>query len=213
MNNAGQIIATARVPTFRAVLYEDGVWTNLGTLPGDGSSGATAINGTGQVVGYSSRHGGQRSFLWHRDTGMVDLALPVASSSATAISETGEIAGSFTIGNSGDQHPYVYRDGSMMDLGTLPGDPGAEAAGVNSLGQVVGTSGSGDPFRPRHAFLWQEDLGLVDLNDLIPRGVGWELQHATAINDAGQIVGYGRIVGQTHAFRLDPVVPIKTHRR
>ena len=45
---------------------------------------------------------------------------------------------------------------------------------------------------------------LYNLNDLIPANSGWTLQAATAINDRGQIAGYGVINGQTHAFRLDP---------
>ena len=46
---------------------------------------------------------------------------------------------------------------------------------------------------------------MVDLNTLIDPLSGWELSAATAINDAGQITGYGVIGGQNHAFLLTPV--------
>jgi hypothetical protein len=41
------------------------------------------------------------------------------------------------------------------------------------------------------AFLWQGDIGTVNLNDLIDPSSGWGLAKACATNDSGQIVGYG----------------------
>ena len=58
-----------------------------------------------------------------------------------------------------------------------------------------------------HGFLYTAGV-MYDLNNLIPAGSGWsELGLASALNDAGQIVGGGIHNGETHAFRLDPVVP------
>jgi probable HAF family extracellular repeat protein len=50
---------------------------------------------------------------------------------------------------------------------------------------------------------------LTDLNDFLPPDSGWTLIGASAINDQGQIVGYGQHNGQTRAFLLTPgqVVP------
>jgi len=45
---------------------------------------------------------------------------------------------------------------------------------------------------------------MTDLNSLIPRGSGWRLVQATAINKTGQIAGWGEVDGQTHAFLLTP---------
>ncbi|HEY3701676.1 MAG TPA: hypothetical protein VGL32_05420, partial [Acidimicrobiales bacterium] len=45
---------------------------------------------------------------------------------------------------------------------------------------------------------------MTDLNSLIPAGSGWVLDQARAINDAGQIVGWGTINGHEHAFLLTP---------
>lgn len=39
---------------------------------------------------------------------------------------------------------------------------------------------------------------------MIPAGSGWVLGEAYAINDAGQIAGYGNIGGEEHAFLLTP---------
>ena len=46
---------------------------------------------------------------------------------------------------------------------------------------------------------------MTNLNSLIDPGSGWGLYSAQAINDNGQIVGYGNFAGQTEAFLLTPV--------
>ena len=38
----------------------------------------------------------------------------------------------------------------------------------------------------------------------LPPDSGWVLMDATAVNDAGQIVGYGSFNGQIRGFLLDP---------
>ena len=47
---------------------------------------------------------------------------------------------------------------------------------------------------------------MTDLNTRLPAGSGWVLEAATAINDAGEIVGWGRHNGVRHAYRLLPAV-------
>jgi len=69
------------------------------------------------------------------------------------------------------------------------------ARAINNLGQVAAG-----------AFLWEEGGEIIDLHGLIPPDSGWSLLSASAINDAGQIVGDGVIDGQTRAFLLTPVI-------
>ena len=45
---------------------------------------------------------------------------------------------------------------------------------------------------------------MQDLNDLIPPNSGWVLILANAINNKGEITGYGTIDGANHAFLLTP---------
>src|SRR5437899_353438 len=72
---------------------------------------------------------------------------------------------------------------SIRELGTLGGAV-SQAKAVNRRGQVVGTSRDG--LGRTRAFLWQEDLGIVDLKPLT--GVNTS---ANDINDNGEIVGGG----------------------
>jgi hypothetical protein len=74
---------------------------------------------------------------------------------------------------------------------------------MNNLDQVVGR---GDQYGGyQSAFLWEASTDVtVDLQTLLPSGSGWQLEQAMAINDAGQITGYGYHDGQLHAFLMTP---------
>ena len=54
------------------------------------------------------------------------------------------------------------------------------------------------------AFLW-DGRSMLDLNDLIAPGSGWTLEQGLAIDDAGQITGFGTIGDENHPFLLTPV--------
>ena len=63
INDAGQIVGMIDLMAF---LWEDGVWTELGTLPGHSLSGASDINTAGEVVGGRIREGSPREGGHHR---------------------------------------------------------------------------------------------------------------------------------------------------
>jgi hypothetical protein len=42
-----------------------------------------------------------------------------------------------------------------------------------------------------HAFLWEEGGPMLDLNTVIPAGSSLQLTYAVAINDHGEIAGFG----------------------
>jgi len=84
---------------------------------------------------------------------------------------------------------------SVRGLGTLGGAV-SQAKAVNRRGQVVGTSRDG--LGRTRAFLWQEDLGIVDLKPLT--GVNTS---ANDINKNGEITGGGDTgFGDFHAYLL-----------
>jgi hypothetical protein len=51
------------------------------------------------------------------------------------------------------------------------------------------------------------DGTIQDLNDAIPRGSGWLLRNAMAINDSGVVIGEGefRSNGEQRTFILTPI--------
>jgi probable HAF family extracellular repeat protein len=78
--------------------------------------------------------------------------------------------------------PFLWKNGTMIDLGSLGGTVGSPL-GFNNRGEVVGVSNTvGDTFS--HPFLWTEHGGMRDLGTLggYTGVVNW-------INDPGDIVG------------------------
>jgi probable HAF family extracellular repeat protein len=182
----------------------------LGFLPGAAVSVAKAINRFGQVAGYSGAHldvesGKDSAFIWSKTTGIQSLGkLPgYDSSGAYAINDLGQVAGeSACISCRLEAHATLWSKakGSMLDLGVLPGFMESTATGINNVGQVIGSSYNGNV----HAFVWSPSTGMLDLNNLIPANSGWALVSANAINDQGQIVGYGLHYGKGVGFLLTP---------
>jgi len=84
------------------------------------------------------------------------------------------------------------------DLGTL-GGANSGAASINALGQAVGDAQTADG--AYHAF-FSAGGPMQDLNTLLPADSGWVLEKATAINDGGEIVGYGIHNGVRRGFLL-----------
>jgi len=153
----------------------------------DVTSRATLWNAAGQASDLGTLAGG--SFSW-----------------ATGINSAGHVVGASDLnGNPNISHATLWRNGQVLDLGTLGGQY-SDARAINTGGLVVGGSYlAGDTVQ--HAMLWNGST-LLDLNALVnAAGAGFAyLEVATALNDSGQIVGNGiTLNGQTHAFLLTPV--------
>jgi probable HAF family extracellular repeat protein len=71
----------------------------------------------------------------------------------------------------------------------LNAQPVSLAFGINNKGQVVGIF-EDFPGDNTTGFLWQDGV-MTDLNTLIPPGSPLFLKEPTAINDRGEIVGFG----------------------
>lgn len=167
-------------------------------------SKATAINYSGQVVGWSGYIGSTgHAFLWEngamRDLGTFPIGDVGGESEATDINDSGQVVGEADgdIGGQIAPIPFLWQNGAMRDLGTLGGAE-SEAFAINNKGQVVGTSTDANG-RDR-AFLY-DGTTMRDLNGVC---CGWSLESATDINDAGQIVGVGDHDFAPRSFRLTP---------
>lgn len=121
------------------------------------------------------------------DADVVDLgALGGQESFATAINDRGWVVGSAETA-AGTRHAFLWRDGVIRDLGTLPGRANSSASGINRRGDVAGSS-------DLRATVWFDGGQPVDLDAL-----GFAIGFATDINDARQVVG---LAGNTspHGF-------------
>ena len=82
-----------------------------------------------------------------------------------------------------------------------PGFPYGEIYGINQSGQMVGIMwDSEQEDATEHAFIFDAQYGVRDLNDLIDPNSGWVLTFVRDINDKGQIVGYGELNGEKRGF-------------
>ena len=108
--------------------------------------------------------------------------------------------------SSGYDHAFLYSNGKMTDLGTLPGGSESYAYGINASGQVVGYADTKQRLRTRFPLQQWDDDGPEQQDCHV---LGMDLTNAVAINDNGLIVGQGvNSSGQTHAFLLTPAATI-----
>src|SRR3989338_7854441 len=186
---------------YHAFRHSDGTMEDLGTLGGKYSI-AFDVNNAGQVIGWSrigDALGSNRAFLYEngvmRSLGRLQGG---NNSEAFGIDSAGHVVGASTIFGFGRNRAFLYSDGTMKNLGTLLCD--SQAYGISDAGHIVGESTIASKI---HAFLYL-DGSMLDLNDLIDPSSKWRLNRATAINNAGQIVGNGiNPSGQKHGFLLN----------
>jgi probable HAF family extracellular repeat protein len=176
--------------------------TDLGSLGGTFGI-PIALNNRGQVVGVSNLVGDQVTdpFLWDRGE-LVDLYASTTGGNvitANAINDAGQIVGAADFSSTGGSSfsAVLWKQGMAINLGTLSGDCASEAYAINSRGQVVGDSFSCDTLELR-AFLW-EDGSMIDLNEKVPISFSLTLTSAVAINEGGEIGGFGAPAGCSDA--------------
>jgi probable HAF family extracellular repeat protein len=169
------------------------------------------VNDAGYAVGSRSRYGlyGSSAILTPPAFDQI-VYLPIPNGGRAAainganlvVGTTGENASTGTFA-----HAFLYDGTSVADLGTLGGGLRSSASDLNESGQVVGSAWletvNTSLYQPDryHAFLWEAGRGMRDVNDLVT-APGWTLTAATAINDAGDVVGTGIVGGQVHGYLL-----------
>lgn len=121
-------------------------------------------------------------------------------SQAYAINNSGQVVGVATLAG-GQEHAFLYQNGSMVDLGTLGGSY-SQATAINNGGVIVGTTAdsTGHP------------LGFIYTNGAmtaLPALPNTTIIHVNGINDFGQVVGNFRSSDTTdypHAANSQPFI-------
>ncbi len=197
LNGAGQAVGQAvNGSASQAILSQGGTQTFLGTLGGSDSA-ATALNETGQIVGWANTADGSAHAFLSSGTGpMTNLGTLSGGrfSVATDINSVGVAVGFSDAGGapySGSglpansyvglativlgAHAVEFSNGTVTDLGTLGGSS-SKATGISDSGLVVGSSLTDDG--SVHAFLSDlsdhgkmADLGTLGFNTHTPKSV------------------------------------------
>jgi probable HAF family extracellular repeat protein len=216
VNDSGVVVGMAAVdsPFSKGFIWNEETGGQIvGTLEGRNGGANRAINNAGVVVGDSFFFGdaGQAHLVSpgeHAYETQPIGAPPPYSGVAWSVNNTGLIVG-MSAPSFSPHTAAIFTPGAqepLIDLGTLPGAMSSVAFDVNDSGVIVGSSGDHPEWASGHAFVVLDGI-LYDLHDLIDDGLDqWQvLVEATAINNHGEIVGWGETQdGQISAFLLLP---------
>ncbi len=204
INDNGQILVSEGDPS-QTMVYS--IWGGHNPVKVGGDMEikyASDINDSGQVIGETELG---TPYIWNMYNDSTELISSIKGT-ATDINDSGEVVGTKTadvtksgeVIDTGEEQAYLYKDGEVIELGYVGVGTSSEAYAINEEGVIVGTSNG-------NAFVWSADSGMLNLNDLLPDGSEWtNLSVASDINDLGQIVGWGTINGETHAFLISEIV-------
>jgi probable HAF family extracellular repeat protein len=223
INSSGQIVGYTQPQgqsAYYAFLYDPSTSTStyLGRPTGTKQATATAINDSGQVVGFTGDDSGgpnalRSAFIYNgpgnivripgATVGAVVNGTTITGSSANAINNHGQVTGYSSVGLY-DQ-AFIYDPSAttpFLSLGTLGGAT-SYGKSINDSGAVVGYSSLSDGVT--HAFLYTNKDGMIDLGAL---GVAGNTSQANAINNAGTIVGASN--GHAFVYQNNQMIDLNT---
>ena len=184
INQNGLVTGNYQIIDTTAYLYD----SNTGIRQDIGMSQyfeAYALNNVGQVTGYIYTSKGLHASIYSNGVIQDIGTFPGASfSEGQSINGYGDVVGYSDHGNATPPHAFLYHNGVMQDIGLLHSyDNDSYAYGINNAGDVVGQSGF-------TGFLYHNGT-MQALDSLVDPSLGWRMTSATAINERGQIIGYG----------------------
>ncbi|GJM23095.1 MAG: hypothetical protein DHS20C15_30100 [Planctomycetota bacterium] len=197
LNASGQVVGWSSIPDCiteasetpcrRAYVWQDGVMTELGVLPGDDESFARAINDAGLVVGTSEvgilfGSGTFHAVAWSGGaiSALADLG---ESSVAHDVNASGVVAGWARDTSLNQDRAVTWSGGAINNPGATEPHQSNRFVGLNDFGILVGLAWN--LFQPNDAVLFDgvkwEDIG----------GLDGPFQNAEAndVNNTGTAVG------------------------
>lgn len=180
--------------------------TDLGLVNGLNTSGVD-LNDNGSVTGTMVVNGVTTPFLWHHGEFTSLETLAGLNSAPQAIADDAEIVGSSLVPNpnpppSSNHHAFAWSQGTIRDLGTLPGYTRSEALAMGPNGLIVGWSLT--PSVDYRAVIWYQ-RAIIDLTPQTTLPSGSFLEIAVGISQIGTLVVDGRYLGQSATFILVPI--------
>jgi probable HAF family extracellular repeat protein len=196
INDRGEVVGYDHTSGNRVTAW---LWSNgaYSRLPVSGTSAtALGINSSGTIVG-NRRFRLIRRLLTGQLRSKGELGYVVSHGKTRyltgfvyAINSLGEAAGGCV--SEGQSMATVYKNGTATVILNLP----SHAVGINSAASVVGSYQPAGYSR-KHLFRWSADAGAFDLTP-----DGYIYAEAAAINDRGDILGFGETVSGTPGYFL-----------
>ncbi len=161
------------------------------------------INNSGAVVGshFDAVRHSLSGYLW-KDGVFTDLGdfLP------SGINAGGVIVGTRREGKLGTSTAALWKDGTVTLL-RAPSAYRTEGTAISDKEEIIGaTDLVADFSAPHKALLWKNNNSVDLSSSLLPKGE-WTMLQPTAINNLGQIVGFGLHKGKATAFLMTPIAP------
>jgi len=218
INDLALIVGSSTAPAAsqnQAFSYANNAMTALSGL--GPQSQARDVNANGDVAGFGSTYLNSPNQAFLRTNGgsvtwLGSMHIPASGGSPTSyaygINDAAEVVG-YSSSPQFNYEAFIWSSTQgMRAIGDLAGGIYYSIAyGINNSAQVVGTSIS-SIIGSYEAFVWDAVQGMVSLNTLVDGASGWVLREARAINNNGQIVGYGQNPsGGREAFLLTPATP------
>lgn len=169
------------------------------SVPLVSGSVAHGLNNFGMVVG-EARIPGARAVFWNPSPTFISFGNLWGT--AYGVNDVGDIVGSHQEGASGPaaffNKAFLFQGGKFQDLASVfPGETSV-ATDINNTGVIA--AWVGEPGL-EHAFTFDANSGTVTALGVLP---GHTISHASAINNAGHVVGMSARPGEfSHAFLFD----------
>ncbi len=199
INTRGEVVGYDRTASNNVIgwHWSDGAYSRL-AVSGTNTA-ALGINSSGTIIGNRRlslirrlltgqfRRMGERGYVLSHGTAQYLTGF------VYAINDLGDAAGGSTAGDKA--MATVFKNGIATVILSLP----SFAVGINSSADVVGSYQPGGDNR-RHLFVWSANSGALDLTP-----DGYRSAEAAAINDRGDVLGFGETVkGKSQYFLLTP---------
>lgn len=192
INNRSVVVGSASFDIFggsRPAIFKTGMPPEPIYTPSYGE--ATAINDRGDVVGFYIESSTTYGFVTNKDIVKTIPSVEGKDMLPLAINNKGEIVGISRGCCDGLTGAWVYRDGKLIDMGTLGGISAAFTS-INNRGDILGTRSTADG---GDAFI----LSNGKIKSILPT-LNTSSATPKAINNRGDVVGYfnggaGAVIG------------------